>query len=115
MSNPIVTVTKLDKRPNGSGDPTANLGVSSTLNQVVVQLTTNQLLKKMAEAAKEFFLLEWVGSKIPRGAVISGHTVVWTQNGVVTAEGGGIIGTYHRVVECGGPSGQDQKMLVFLS
>ncbi len=72
-----------------------------------------------AEGGRVFFLA-WEGSKIPRGAQILGHTVVWTQNGQVNAELAGkpgqydYIGTYDRLEEWSGPKGKSHTMLVYL-
>ncbi len=60
------------------------------------------------------FLLTWVGGKIPRAADVIGHRVGWTQNGVVLADTGKEIGTYDRLVECGGESGREQMMVIYL-
>jgi len=60
------------------------------------------------------FLLTWTGSKVPRGANVFGHIVMWTQNGQVTTQTGIDIGTYDRLVEFGGPSHNEQMMIVYL-
>jgi len=43
------------------------------------------------------FLIKWQGTKIPRGAILFGHEIGWTQNGVVTSTKSKIIGTYDRL------------------
>lgn len=70
------------------------------------------LQNQMKEGATTF-LVEWQGSKIPRGAAIDGIAIAWTQNGMVTGAGGEQLGTYERLVEFGGPSGREHKMLIF--
>ena|SRR3989344_388238 len=112
-TNPEVKITKLERRPDGSFGPEAKLGAQSA-EQVAIQATTTGLLCKIAERAKEIFLLEWDGNKIPRGAVVCGMSIGWTQHGLVTSESGQSIGTYERLVEFGGASHNEQKMLVFV-
>ena len=55
---------------------------------------------------------------MPRGAVVAGHVIAWTQNGQVlglNAEDRGVdIGTYERIVENGGPERDEQLMVIFL-
>ena len=112
--NPSVKVTKLERRPDGSFGPEANLGAQNS-EQIVIQATATGLLRKIAERAKGIFLLEWEGNKIPRGAIVCDKRIAWTQHGLVTGESGKNIGTYERLVEFGGASGKEQKMLVFVS
>lgn len=112
MENPEVKITKLERRPDGSFGPEAKLG-AQTPEQEVIQAQATGLLRRIAERAKEIFLLEWEGNKIPRGAVICGKSITWTQHGRVISEGDEDIGTYERLVEFGGKSGKEQKMLVF--
>ena len=56
----------------------------------------------MGKGMEEAYILTWTGNKIPRGVEIKGKKVVWTQNGVVTAEDSSVIGTYDRITEWGG-------------
>lgn len=111
-ANPEVKITKLERRPDGSFGPEAKLG-AHTDEQVAIQATATGLLQKIAERARGIFLLEWEGNKIPRGAVINGKPVGWTQHGMVRSDQGEDMGTYERTVEFGGASGKEQKMLVF--
>lgn len=106
--NPVVRITKLDRKPDGSVGPQASLG------NFKLDLLNSMLLEKLAARARAFFLLEWEGSKIPRGAVIAGHTIAWTQNGQVLTESGEFIAVYARLSEFGGTSRREQKMVVFL-
>lgn len=71
----------------------------------------NQLLQVFRTVPHRTFLLRWSGGKIPRGAVVAGHSITWTQHGIVSAEER-MVGTYDRLVECGGKDGLDQAMLV---
>jgi hypothetical protein len=73
----------------------------------------NSLLTAIRGHATHAYILRWDGSKIPRGAVIDGETIAWTQHGMVTSESGKTIGTYDRVVEFGGQSGNEQAMIVY--
>jgi len=115
MENPPVKVTKLEKKPDGSLGPTANLGQAETADQLATQLNADLALQAVASCAKSFFLLEWEGGKVPRDAEINGKKVAWTQHGLVTDTEGKTIGTYERLAEFGGKSGNMQKMLVFAS
>ena len=45
-------------------------------------------------------ILEWNGTKIPRGAKVGNHFIDWTQNGNVHA-GGELVGMYDRLIEFG--------------
>ena len=114
MENPVVKVTKLEKRPDSSFGPTASLG-GVTTEQFELQIVANLMLARIAGEAKAIFLLEWEGNKIPRDAEINGKKVGWTQNGLVVGTNGEDIGTYERLVEFGGPSRKEQKMLVFVN
>lgn len=111
-ANPEVKITKLERRPDGSFGPEARLG-AQTDDQVAIQTTATVLLQKIAGKAKDIFLLEWEGHKIPRGAILNGRSIGWTQHGMVTSDKGENMGTYERTVEFGGASGKEQKMLVF--
>ena len=74
----------------------------------------NALLDQMKRESANAYLLTWTGNKIPRGAEIQGKKVAWTQNGIVTAEDGSMIGTYDMITEWGGESKKDQSMVVFV-
>lgn len=83
------------------------------LGDFQVDSKVSSLLSAMKTQAKHAYVLSWEGSKIPRGAVINGETIAWTQHGCVTSESGKMIGTYDRVVEFGGQSGNEQVMIVY--
>lgn len=84
-------------------------GVLKTSSHLAVHIT------KQRRSASAVYLLNWTGNKIPRGAVVSGHTIGWTQNDLVQDRDGNIIGTYERLVEFGGEDGKQQQMVVYLS
>lgn len=73
----------------------------------------NACLRDYAAKSTTIFFLAWRGSKIPRGAVIRGKVVAWTQNGIVSAEGGETIGTYARLVEFG-PKNEQQMVVYYI-
>jgi|WetSurSiteA1Bulk_404760.scaffolds.fasta_scaffold61021_2 hypothetical protein len=73
---------------------------------------TSYLQAFSAQSTRAFFLT-WKGSKIPRGAIIQGHRIAWTQNGVVTSEAGEMIGTYERLVEFG-PEDLQQMIVYYI-
>jgi len=72
------------------------------------------LLWGLQRKARKAFKIEWEGSKVPRGPVLDGKPIAWTQNGVVNDSEGKMIGTYERTVEFGGDTGKRQQILVFL-
>lgn len=110
MQNPQVTITDV------TGDPMSNeKGKGVNLGDAKLNGIANGLISEMRQRARKILHLQWEGSKIPRGAVIDGTEIVWTQNGQVTGAGGKSIGTYERLVEFGGFSGNDQQMLVFVA
>lgn len=82
-----------------------NLGGSGPVQEMY-----NWLLEREREQADRFYVVSWLsaGSIVPRGLEIEGHSVAWTQNGVVLAVpvgksiygGDGIrLGTYERWVD----------------
>lgn len=87
--------------------------IKVTLGNIGLDTLTSDLLTKQAQKARATYLVEWQGSKIPRGAVIEGNVIEWTQNGVVVA-GGKDIGVYERLLEFGGTNRQDHKMIIFV-
>lgn len=109
---PSVTLTKLEQKSDGPIFPHVQLG-GKTVGEFNIQFALNDLLFRIAESATELFLLEWEGDKIPRGVSINGKSIGWTQNGMVNSDRGENIGTYERLVEFGGESGRQQKMIVF--
>ena len=104
-TNPQVKITKLES--GASCIPNANLGTSGS-----IRINVNEILARLAHTANELFLLEWEGNKIPRGASINGKEIAWTQNGVVVSADNQTVGVYERLVEFGGTSGNEQKMIV---
>lgn len=90
----------------------------------------NRILTMIQRNARHRFLLIWTGSKVPRGAIVLGYQIVWTQNGEVLAKRADLltgnpntdmsirgeqIGTYDRLLENGGKEGKDQVMIIHLS
>lgn len=77
--------------------PSVDLGDESRSRQV------NQFLAHIsARDAADACIVIWMGSKIPRGVLVDGAPVTWTQNGVVGGAAGQ-LGTYTRLVEFGRP------------
>jgi hypothetical protein len=112
-SNPVVTV--LEIIPNNI-QALIDMGfdLKSFLDKEMEtkeNIPLNQFLAAYAERSTSVFFLCWKGNKVPRGAVIRGQVVAWTQNGSVVAESGALIGTYERLVEFG--PGDEQQMLVY--
>lgn len=70
------------------------------------------LIERSVETQKKQYKLSWKGNKVPRGAVVDGHEIAWTQHGVVRDSDGAVMGYYERLVEWGGEDEKDQAMLV---
>ncbi len=109
MDYPEVTIVEITDTPDY-----ADCIIRPNLGDPVLNLVTNDLLRKMRDSSKKTFHLKWEGGKIPRGAVVEGVTIGWTQHGVVTGTNGENIGTYERMVECGGKDQVNQEMLIFI-
>lgn len=91
----------------------AKKSLSVSLGNATVERKLAQLRQEVQNGARAF-LLDWEGSKIPRGVEICGHVINWTQHGNVSATGGLVIGTYDRIVEFGGESGEHQQMIIYI-
>jgi len=89
------------------GASAVNLGDRTT------EARLDSLLRKM-RSGKRVFLLDWEGSKVPRGVVIDGKEIAWTQNSMVTSTERKHIGTYERTVEYGGASGEHHQMVIYM-
>lgn len=117
--NPVVEVLEitdeqvdqLEKEYNPRG---VNLGGAYSTSAVVVEADVNDLIDRIRESGGRKFLLDWEGNKVPRGARVLDHEIGWTQNGKVLTTSGEDIGTYKRLVEFGGATGKQQKMLIYL-
>ena len=109
MKQPTVKVKDISNLLEG--DMQANVGVN--LGNPLVDARVNGLLRAIASQASHAYVLKWEGNKIPRGAVVDGETIAWTQHGCVTSDSGKMVGTYERVVEFGGESGKEQVMFVY--
>lgn len=83
-------------------------------DQLMIEVKLQGLLGAMKTRAERVYLVHWEGSKVPQGIVVGGKEVAWTQNGVVKARGGEMIGTYERIIEEGGKYGDEQFMAIFL-
>jgi hypothetical protein len=59
--------------------------------------------------AGEFLSIGWVGGRQPTGR-INGREIAGAQDGILTAEDGTDLGTYERVVEFGGPNGDQHEI-----
>lgn len=49
-------------------------------------------------AGKETYLIEWTGGRVPRGAIVNGKEIDWTQHGIVYSNGKQ-IGYYERIID----------------
>jgi hypothetical protein len=119
MSYPEVKVTEVtEQRDQIEGADTPNpidLGGKFDFETSLREGVLAEAQRGIRAKQRRVFELEWEGSKIPRGANILGHPVGWTQHGFVTSQAGVTIGTYDRVIEFGGESGEQQKMFIYVS
>ena len=91
--------------------PQVDLGdvdVSAKLNSVIDAVRRSP--------GQRVFLLKWKGrSRVPAGVAVAGRMIRWTQHGFVRTRNSDTVGTYDRLVDCGGPNGDEQVMLVYIS
>lgn len=80
------------------------------LGDEVLSERVSSLLQRLSRG-KDAFLIEWSGSRVPRGAIIKGQEIGWTQHGVVRSTEGKVIGYYERIVD--DLSQDTQVMIVF--
>ena len=106
---PVVTVMDVT-----NASQVEEKGKELVLGDPKIDAIVNDLVADWRGSARKIFHLKWEGSKIPRGAMIEGSTIQWTQNGEVVSSDGKTIGTYQRLVEFGGASGNEQQMLIFV-
>ena len=71
-------------------------------------------MSRIRKSGGRRFILSWEGNKVPHGARVLDHEIAWTQNGQVSTTDGKAIGIYDRLVEFGGTTGKEQKMVVYL-
>jgi hypothetical protein len=55
------------------------------------------LLQAHRRRPHKTFLLRWEGNRIPYGAVVNGHSIGWTQHGIVNSNEGLMVGVYDRL------------------
>ena len=108
-----VKVTEISTEHAKAPRQDVNLGARLEADRQLEREFGNALGRLQSNATKSY-KLEWEGSNIPRGAVVGGKTIAWTQNGQVLDAEGRFIGTYERTVESGGDGGKQQEMLVHL-
>jgi hypothetical protein len=94
-------------------DRNLDLGGSHSAEAAKVESALNPLLQELKDSADKLYVLHWHGTRIPRGAQISGKEIGWTQHGIVKSTEGEIIGYYDRLVDCGGDDGSEQQLIVY--
>ena len=109
MTNPTVKVEDL----TGDIDMLVNTRSPKLvgLGERALSENFNLLRAQVRRGQTRVFKLTWRGNKVPRGAVVLGHEVAWTQNGLVTDVDRQNFATYDRLVEFG--PGDLQEMLVY--
>ncbi len=99
----VIEVKELDV-----GEALAAMSSGTGVNSGMVGL----FMEKSIERQEKQYLLTWKGNKVPRGAIVGGHEIAWTQYGMVRDSDGKVIGYYERLVEWGGKDQKDQTMLI---
>jgi hypothetical protein len=82
-------------------------GVPASVTAVLVAVE-----KEALNNGSEPFVLEWTGSKVPRGFKVNGVEIGWTQHGIVTGVNREMLGTYTRTKEWGGPDRDEHAMRI---
>ena len=72
----------------------------------------NALVDDIRNSSTHDYIMRWKGSKIPRGAIIDGIAIVWTQHGIIIGENGEALGYYDRMREFGGDNHDEHAMLI---
>jgi hypothetical protein len=85
--------------------------ISVSLGDERLSERVSDLLRTLAQG-RDAFLVEWSGSRIPRGAVIKGQEIAWTQHGVVRSTESKVIGYYERIVD---DLSQDTQVMVIFA
>ena len=104
-----ITELTQENKPRG-----VNLGGAHSESARGAETNVNNLMSRIRKSGGRRFILSWEGNKVPRGARVLDHEIAWTQNGQVSTTSGEGIGTYDRLVEFGGTTGKEQKMVVYL-
>ena len=117
--HPIVHVEEITTDRDqiiGADKPTTpDLGGRHSLEAALAEANIAPIIRQVRQRQRRVFELTWQGNKVPRGAEVLGKKIAWTQHGVVTAEGGEMIGTYERIEEFGGETGKSQRMHVYVT
>ena len=109
-----VTDEQISDLTQGGKPKGGNLGGAHSESARVAETNVNNLMSQIRKSDGRRFILSWEGNKVPRGARVLDHEIAWTQNGQVLTTDGKDIGTYDRLVEFGGTTGKEQKMVVYL-
>lgn len=94
--------------------PPPDLGGRHSPEAALAELQLGEIMLQVRRLQRRVFELTWEGNKVPRGAEVLGHSIAWTQHGIVYTEGGKEIGSYTRITEFGGPTGKAHKMHVYM-
>lgn len=113
MSTQATNVIITEEDSSQQVDPRCNLRPKKA-SEFATDLMMNSILGARAAApGTKKYRVKWTGSKIPRGVEIPGlGTIAWTQHGRVLTGEGEDIGTYQRVREFAGDSGDEHEMLI---
>ena len=85
--------------------------VKAEMNEETIDFVQNEFKKN----AKRVFQLTWTGEeRVPRGAVLAGKEIGFTQNGIASTLEGEPIGHYDRILAVSGPN-KESIMIVYLN
>lgn len=113
----IVELSDRDREILANGKPNQPISLgdhNQTIQIFLLEVNLNGLITELKKVSQKAYILAWEGGKVPRGAIVDGHTIGWTQNGQVIAEDGKFIGVYDRLMEYGGESKKQHQMIIFL-
>lgn len=95
-------------------DRGVDLGGQHSFLAGLTEIQVNVIQAALKRGSDKFYVLDWNGNKIPRGVVLEGHEIGWTQHGVVSSTDGETMGNYDRMIEFGGEDGKQQRMIVYM-
>lgn len=81
---------------------------------VTVAKPTDQSLASAVHPDAVMYVVSWIGSKVPRGAVIDGHTVEYANGGFVRDTDGYLFARFVRLLEFGGKERNEHVLHVFV-
>lgn len=100
--------------PPPAADAGVDLQAGADLPAAMNEGLIDDIQTACKRAARRVFELTWQGSRTPRGTVIIGKEIGFTQHGIVADPSGKHIGTYERLQDGAGPTSDRHRMIVYL-